>query len=301
MKMKKTRLFLGVCCMAALFACNKSEPVSEGPHPMTITLSRGDAGTKTAFAVQGMNLDRTWKDGDAISAVYEYPTGSGTFYNDKFELTAGGGTTTGTFTCATSHIPTDETDFPVRITYPYSSSWNGTTGELTNSFSYQGDGKLDDLGKYEILASAKYGDKYFSITSGVWQQTELTAQSVILHIPAGTQFLTGASGYDYFDTVNISSMPSGNVYSGLSFKNGIITYVDGSPVSLANIALNDGKTVYDVYIAIMCAVDLTATDLVFSCILGSNSNTYEFTVNRRAGLSAGQLYHMDSAFSPMPK
>ena len=301
MKMKKTRLFLGVCCMAALFACNKSEPVSEGPHPMTITLSRGDAGTKTAFAVNGANLDHTWKDDDAISAVYEYPDGSGNFYNDKFEWTAGGGTTVGTFTCATSHIPTDETNFRVRVTYPYSSVWDGSTGKLTNSFSYQGEGKLEDLGKYEILASAGYGDKYFSITSGVWQQTDLTSQSVFLHIPAGTQFLTGASGSDSFDSISISSMPTGMVYSGLSFENGIITYVDGSPVSLANIALNDGKTVYDVYIAIMCAVDMTATDLVFSCYLASNMKTYEFSVNRPAGLSAGQMYHMGSAFTPMPK
>lgn len=296
--MKKTRLFLSVCCLAALFACNKNEPVSEGPHPMTITLTRGDAGTKTGFVATGMNMDRTWKDGDAISAVYEYPAGSGTYYNDKFELTDGGGSSSGTFTCAKSHIPTDETDFPVRITYPYSSSWNASTGKLTNSFASQGEGKLEDLGKYEILASANYNDKYFTISSSVWQDAELSAQSVLLRIPAGTQFLKEAPGYDSFSSITISSMPPGMVYSGLSFEKGSIAYDDGTPVSLENIALNDGKTVNDIYIAIMCAVDMSTTELVFSCTLSSDEEVYEFSVNRPAGLYAGQLYHMSSAFSP---
>lgn len=296
--MNKTKLLLGVCCLTALMACNKVDSVSGGPHPMTITLSRGDAGTKTAFTVNGENLDRTWKTGDAVTAIYQYPTG--TYNREKFELVSGAGTTTATFQCAASSLPMDQL-VNVHIRYPYSDSdtWDATSGDLTSDISNQGSGSLADLGKYALLRSTKTSFKFFTIDSGVWDVKPLEDFCCFLHIPAGTQFLTGASGTDSFSSVVISSTEDKikNTY-GVDLKNNLIYTNDGS-ITLSNITLTDGKNNQDIYVGFNPASGLK--ELTFTCTLASNSKDYVYTLNRTSSLYAGELYHLGAAFTAQAK
>ena len=294
--MKTRLLILGLCCTLAAISCTSIDDSSSAPRPVTITLSREDAVTKTQFTVDDKNLNRSWKEGDAVAIIYQYPTG--TYNYEKFVLISGKDTQTGTFKCDASKLPTDAEVY-VHVRYPYSDEdeWTPSTGVLNIVFSDQGSGTLANLGKYDLMVSTKYNFKFYKYNNGVWDVNQLEVLNTFLHIPAGTQFLTGSTGSDSFTTVTVSGEKIANQYK-VGLKENNISTTEG-PVSLSNIELMDGKAVNDIYISIIPKSD--ANKLTFTCKLNSNSTEYVYSLERSSDLTAGKVYHLGSAFTPQAK
>jgi hypothetical protein len=243
----KTRLFfLGLCCAAAAISCNNFDDTNVSRGPLTITLSKDDMATKTTLAEKTEGgLSRVWSEGDAVSVIYietyDVPGGG---INDKFVLTAGAGTTTGTFTCASSSIPMTGTA-EVRILYPYTET---TSDRCDQSIAVQ-TGKLSDLGKYDLLfGSGCFTDGSFTIYS----YEKIKGRTLFLKIPKETKFFNTSS------TVSIKeltlSAAEGNF---LINESSTFTNLKQGASKKGNITINtsyeltNGTLQEDIYIAIM--------------------------------------------------
>ena len=257
--MKTRFLFLVLCCALAAISCTSIDDSASATKPLTITLSKDDSTTKTTFATDGTGLTRVWKEGDAVSVLYIVSETK--YYNEKFVLSAGAGTTKGTFMCASSHIPTTGTA-NVQILYPYTEDSSVYDYCLTRSIANQGNGSLDNLGNYDwMYAKGTFTDGVFSATS------TLESEVSFLKIPKGTKLYNDG---DDATTINLT-LSEANNYLSTSIHNSKISYdwstISGGSVTLTGIALSEKKTVSDIYIAI-------------SCMSGRNDYSFKFTVKK---------------------
>ena len=279
--MKTRFLFLGLCCALAAISCTSIDDSASATKPLTITLTKDDSTTKTTFATDGTGLTRVWKEGDAVSVLYIVSDTE--YYNEKFILSAGAGTTKGTFICASSHIPTTGTA-NVEILYPYTEDSSVYSYCLTRSLANQGNGSLDNLGNYDwMYAKGTFTDGVFSATS------TLESEVSFLKIPKGTK-LYGSE--DDATSVNLI-LSEANSYLSTSIHNSNKTYdwstITGGSVTLTGIALSEKKTVSDIYIAISCMSDRSDYVFAFTCtkdgiVLG------ETTFSRSASVVRAHVY-----------
>lgn len=283
--MKTRFLFLGLCCALAAISCTSIDDSASATKPLTITLTKDDSATKTTFAADGTGLTRVWKEGDAVSVLYivketDSPS-EAEYYNEKFVLSAGAGTTKGTFTCASSHIPTTGTA-NVQILYPYTEDSSVYSFCLTRSLANQGNGSLDNLGNYDwMYAKGTFTEGVFSATS------PLESQVSFLKIPQGTQLIN-------VDATNINlTLSVASDYLSTSIHNSVIKYdwsaITPGSVTLTGIALSEKKTVSDIYIAISCMDGREDYAFTFDCYKGSevlSSNTF----TRNSSIDRAHVY-----------
>lgn len=279
--MKTRFLFLGLCCALAAISCTSIDDSASATKPLTITLTKDDSTTKTTFATDGTGLTRVWKEGDAVSVLYIVSDTE--YYNEKFILSAGAGTTKGTFICASSHIPTTGTA-NVEILYPYTEDSSVYSYCLTRSLANQGNGSLDNLGNYDwMYAKGTFTDGVFSATS------TLESEVSFLKIPKGTK-LYGSE--DDATSVNLI-LSEANSYLSTSIHNSNITYdwstITGGSVTLTGIALSEKKTVSDIYIAISCMSDRSDYVFDFTCTKDGNVLS-ETTFSRSASVDRAHVY-----------
>lgn len=270
--MKTRFLFLGLCCTLAAISCTSIDDSATATKPLTINLSKDDSTTKTTFAADETGLTRVWKEGDAVSVLYIVSETE--YYNEKFVLSAGAGTTKGTFTCASSHIPTTGTA-NVQILYPYTEDSSADGNCWTRSLANQGNGSLDNLGNYDwMYAKGTFTDGVFSATS------TLESQVSFLKIPKGTKLYDSEVDAT---TINLT-LSEANNYLSTSIKNSKKTYgwssIDPGSVTLTGITLSEKKTVSDIYIAISCMDERNDYAFTFNCYKGSEAlSSYTFTRN----------------------
>ena len=268
--MKTRFLFLGLCCTLAAISCTSIDDSATATKPLTINLSKDDSTTKTTFAADETGLTRVWKEGDAVSVLYIVSETE--YYNEKFVLSAGAGTTKGTFTCASSHIPTTGTA-NVQILYPYTNDSNVFDYYLTRSLANQGNGSLDNLGNYDwMYVKGTFTEGVFSATS------PLESQVSFLKIPQGTQLID-------VDATNINlTLSEASNYLSTTIHNSVIKYdrstITPGSVTLTGISLSEKKTVSDIYIAISCMDGREDYAFTFNCYKGSEAlSSYTFTRN----------------------
>lgn len=285
--MKTRFLFLGLCCALAAISCTSIDDSASATKPLTITLSKDDSTTKTTFATSDTGLTRVWKEGDAVSVLYivketDSPS-EAEYYNEKFVLSAGAGTTKGTFTCASSHIPTTGTA-NVQILYPYTEDSSVISYCLTRSLANQGNGSLDHLGNYDCMyAKGTFTDGVFSATS------TLESEVSFLKIPKGTKLYDSEVDAT---TINLT-LSEANGYLSTSLHNSVIKYgwstLSGGAVTLTGIALSEKKTVSDIYIAISCMS--YRSDYVFAFTCTKDGNVLgETTFSRSASVDRAHVY-----------
>lgn len=279
--MKTSFLFLGLCCALAAISCTSIDDSASATKPLTITLSKDDSTTKTTFAIDGTGLTRVWKEGDAVSVLYIVSETE--YYNEKFVLSAGAGTTKGTFMCASSHIPTTGTA-NVKILYPYTEDSSVYSYFLTRSLANQGNGSLDNLGNYDWMSvKGTFTDGVFSAPS------TLESEVSFLKIPKGTKLLA-----DEVDATTINlTLSEENNYLSTSIHNSYISYdsstITGGSVTLTGIALSEKKTVSDIYIAISCMSDRSDYCFTFT-VIKDDTILSVFTFNRGDSIKRAHVY-----------
>ena len=292
--MKTRFLFLGLCCTLAAISCTSIDDSANATKPLTITLSKDDITTKTSFATDGYGtgLTRVWKEGDAVSVIYivkeaaESPS-EAEYYNEKFVLSAGAGTTKGTFTCASSHIPTTGTA-NVQILYPYTNDSNVFDYYLTRSLANQGNGSLDNLGNYDwMYVKGTFTEGVFSAAS------PLESQVSFLKIPQGTQLID-------VDATNINlTLSVASNYLSTTIHNSVIKYdqstISEGAVTLTGIALSEKKTVSDIYIAISCMSDRSDYCFTFT-VIKDDTTLSVFTFNRGDSIERAHVYTIPSTY-----
>lgn len=283
--MKTKLFFLGLCCAAAAVSCNHFDDTNVGRGPLTITLTKDDMATKTLLTEKTEGgLSRVWSEGDAVSVLYikdyEVPGGG---INDKFVLTAGAGTTTGTFTCASSSIPmTGEAG--VRILYPYTET-NTSFDRCEQSLAVQ-TGKLSDLPKYDLL----FGEGHFTDGSfAIYSSERIKSRCVFLKIPKETKFFNTST------TVSIKSVTLSGVNPDFLI-NQFNTFtnvrqgasINGSITINTSYELTNGTLQEDIYIALMTK---STNDCQFNLTLKTASDVeYVFPFSRSDYMYTGNLY-----------
>lgn len=280
MNMKTRLFFLGLCCAAAAISCNNFDDTNVSRGPLTITLTKDDMATKTLLTEKTEGgLSRVWSEGDAVSVLY-IPGGG---INDKFVLTAGAGTTTGTFTCTSSSIPmTGEAE--VRILYPYTET-NTSFDRCEQAIAVQ-TGKLADLSKYDLL----FGEGHFTDGSfAIYASDRIKSRCVFLKIPKETKFFNTSS------TVSIKSITLSGVNSDFLINqfNTFTNLKQGASIN-GNITINtsyeltNGTLQEDIYIAIMTK---STTECKFNLTLKTTSDVeYVFPFSRSDYMYTGNLY-----------
>lgn len=285
--MKTRFLFLGLCCALAAISCTSIDDSASATKPLTITLSKDDSTTKTTFDINGTGLTRVWKEGDAVSVLYIVSDTE--FYNEKFVLSAGAGTTKGTFMCTSSHIPTTGTA-NVQILYPYTEDSSVFSYCLTRSIANQGNGSLDNLGNYDwMYAKGTFTDGVFSATS------TLESEVSFLKIPKGTKLYNDV---DDATTINLT-LSEANNYLSTSIHNSKISYdwstITVGAVTLTGIALSEKKTVSDIYIAISCMSG--RNDYLFNLTVKKDDTILsDFTFNRDNSIERAHVYTIPSTY-----
>ncbi len=281
--MKTSFLFLGLCCALAAISCTSIDDSASATKPLTITLTKDDSATKTTFAADGTGLTRVWKEGDAVSVLYIVSDTE--YYNEKFILSAGAGTTKGTFMCASSHIPTTGTA-NVKILYPYTED-SVYEYFLTRSLANQGNGSLDNLGNYDWMSVKG------TFTDGVFSATSLESEVSFLKIPKGTKLLADENDAT---TINLT-LSEGNNYLSTSIHNSYISYesstITAGSVTLTGIALSEKKTVSDIYIAISCMSGKSDYRFTFT-VKKDDTLLSEITMTRATSIERAHVYTIPS-------
>ena len=290
--MKFTRFLLGICCAAAaLISCSKADsPKVEETHPMSFTISTDDVHTKTTIAYDGTSYSHTWKSGDAFSILYYVDETE--YYNDKFILTSGAGTKTGTFSCATSHIPTSGVAY-VRLIYPYTEAtyYNSWVRSLAN----QGNGSLANLGDFDLIfARAEFNNGLFSM----WLDAPCN-QVAFFKLPAGLQIVGNSSGSHSVDIVLSGKDPTKvrNEFRNHMYLNQAA--VPEGDINLTGVSITDGKLVQDTYISFAGNfASVSSYDFVITVKEGANSVSY--TLNRTSNMYEGIVYKLKQEhFTPV--
>ena len=248
--MKTRNLLLGMACMAAFTACsNNEEPVMPAAQTRAVTINVGTgADTRSALAVDGVSLKRTWASTDKLSILFldeDY-----TVVLENFNLKSGAGTTSAVFEKSDSKLPA-----------------TGTTNVLVWVEPWDIDYVSFDCSVQNGTLSGSYGQG--SLSSNDWLTTETTvtdgefpasvsleSKSIFLKIPAGTQLIKNATGEQaYLITVyndNIVSRYNFDISDeGFNYNLGT-----GGYVNIRHPALKDGKLVDDCYIAMMTISDI---------------------------------------------
>lgn len=291
--MKLTRFLLVICCAAAaLTACSKAEKVTkEAPtHPMTITLNADEALTKMSVEYNVTNkYIHKWQTGDAISVLSIIDEVG---YNDRFELVSGAGTSTGVFSCATSHIPTSGTT-GVRFIYPYTDELQ--TAWWVRNIQNQGNGSLANLGNYSLFfAHAIYTDGSFDYYRS---DGKPMLQVLFFKFPAGLQLVGNSSGSHNVD-IELSGTGTTEIsYEVLNHKNlNTATSHEGN-INLTGVALSDGKLVSETYIALLTNGKSNPT---FSLSVKEGSSSVSYDLVHSGYLSKGTVYKFSQTqFTPV--
>lgn len=294
--MKTRLLILGLCCTFAAISCTSIDDSASAPKPVTITLSKDDISTKTTLTEKTEGgLSRVWAEGDAVSVIYikDYDVPGGGI-NDKFVLTSGAGTTTGTFTCASSSIPMTGEVY-VRIVYPYAET-NELFDRCDYSLANQSAGKLSDLGKYDlIMGRGKFTDGVFSITEN------LSNLVLFFRIPAGTKLFNTTETVS-IKTLTLSAAEDNFIKNSISvFTNNNQNSTDKGSISLQSITgLTNGTLPSDVFIAL--ATD-SKSSFKFKLSITTSApipdKEYTFLFERNDYLSYGKVYTLkQSLFTP---
>lgn len=290
--MRKIGTLLGTfCAIAALASCEKNEvETAPSTRPVTITLTRGDeaSDTRTTITKEESGFKRVWAADDAVSVIY---TIDGTSYNDKFVLSSGAGTTVATFTCAESHL--EGTLYQVRVLYPYTNKVNSSGLWLQTPFDVQGDGSLENLGKYDVmLGTGNFAEGTFTQVGG-----KMSYLPFFFRIPAGVQLLnmTGTAVFD----LNLAGTGDTKLYNFYELRLSSIggSYTAGT-ISLGGITLSDGKVVKDIYIA---AITEHNAGESFDLSLTSGGVTKSFNFSRASDkyLEPGTIYNLQQTnFTP---
>ena len=294
--MKITRFLLGICCAAAaLISCSKADsPKVEETHPMSFTISTDDVPTKTTITYDGSSYSHTWKAGDAFSVI-SIVTAESEYYMDKFVLTSGAGTKTGTFSCATSHIPTSGDRQPTLI-YPYTDVKN-SFGWWVRSLENQGNGSLANLGDYALIYAKPYfKDGEFSHWPSGGRPD---FQVAFFKLPAGLQIVGNSSGSHSVDIVLSGSGSTEVMNEFLNSETKNTATTNTGDISLTGVSITDGKLVQDTYIAFCCRFSsLSSYDFVITVKEGTNSVSY--SLNRTSNMSEGKVYNLkQSHFTPV--
>ena len=294
--MKITRFLLGICCAgAALISCSKADsPKVEETHPMSFTISTDDVPTKTTITYDGSSYSHTWKSGDAFSVISIVSETES--YMDKFVLTSGAGTKTGTFSCATSHIPTTGSKQPTLV-YPYTSVKSSNGLWWVRSLANQGNGSLANLGDYAMIYAKPYFvDGEFSHWPSGGRPS---LQVAFFKLPAGLQIVGNASGNHSVDIV-LSGSGSTEIKNELLNNVTLNTATTNTgDINLTGVSITDGKLVQDTYIAFCCPFSaLSSYDFVITVKEGTNSVSY--SLNRTSHMSEGKVYNLkQSHFTPV--
>jgi hypothetical protein len=250
--MKTRNLLLGMACMAAFTACsNNEEPVMPAAQTRVVTINVGTgADTRSALAVDGVSLKRTWASTDKLSILFLGEDNTAVLEN--FNLKSGAGTTSAVFEKSDSKLPA-----------------TGTTNVLVWVDPLDADYESFDVSVQDGTLSGSYVQG--SLSSNDWLTTETTvtdgefpasvtleSKTIFLKIPAGTQLINNATGdQSYLMTVYNDNIVSRYNFSisdeGFNYNRGT-----GGYVNIRNPALKDGKLVDDCYIAMMKKGDITS-------------------------------------------
>ena len=298
--MKIAKLFFGLACMAAFAACTNDDELLTNevgqPHAMSFTLATG-ADTRTALAeptdkTGTYSLTRTWKDGDAVEVCYS--TDGSTMTHETFTLTAGAGTTSGTFSNDASNIPTTGEVKLNIITKAGSIFYYSDEGFVT--IFNQGDGSIATVGNYEIIVWYDV-----AVTDGVWNFPEPVVMTSILHLPAGFPVYEAASS-DVEATADLVLFTYGdNSDFAFTFPDGplavSVNIVEDNKLSLTGIKLKGGQLATDVYMAVFPGAVDSNISLNFT-VIEEGEKGKEYTVKLKdptSWLEVGNVYHLDAA------
>lgn len=299
--MRIAKLFFGLACMAAFAACTNDDELLTNevsqPHAMSFTLSTG-ADTRTALAeptdkTGTYSLTRTWKEGDAVEVCYS--TDEETMTHETFTLTAGAGTTSGTFSNDASTIPTTG-EVKLNI-ITKAGNFTSSGNRVFANISTQGDGSITSVGDYEIIRWYNV-----TVTDGVWSFPEpdsgigISVGTLILHLPAGFPVYE-ASSDEVVATADLKLSAFGFLNSwSITFpgSSSIIINIESESekLSLTGIQLKGGKLAADVYMAVVPGAVESTFSLIFT--VGEE----EYTVKLKdptSELEAGNVYHLDAA------
>lgn len=299
--MRIAKLFFGLACMAAFAACTNDDELLTNevsqPHAMSFTLSTG-ADTRTALAeptdkTGTYSLTRTWKEGDAVEVCYS--TDEETMTHETFTLTAGAGTTSGTFSNDASTIPTTG-EVKLNI-ITKAGNFTSSGNRVFANISTQGDGSITSVGDYEIIRWYNV-----TVTDGVWSFPEpdsgigISVGTLILHLPAGFPVYE-ASSDEVVATADLKLSAFGFLNSwSITFpgSSSIIINIESESekLSLTGIQLKGGKLAADVYMAVVPGAVESTFSLKFT--VGEE----EYTVKLKdptSSLEAGNVYHLDAA------
>ena len=276
-----SNIFLGVCCLAALSACNQNKEAlstTEQPHEMSFTVSTGPE-TRSTLSKDGENLKRVWKAGDKMSVIFQK---DGTNYNEIFTLTGGDGTTKGTFSNPSSNLPTTGSLY-VQLLYPAGEFFGGTFWVRT-SIDTQGNGSLSSAGDYDILTGYN-----LYITDGVFPATELSGKTSYLHIPTDLELIGNATGEKTATTLTLSGTNiakyCSRAYTGQT-SSGV------GDVTLSGVVLNDGKVKEDVYIAYLRGSSGVPKDVKLTFTIGGSDYDYVVELNDPSSDPDGKVSHL---------
>ena len=289
--MKKTIIIIAIACASLLAACNKNEnpTPSVKAHEVTLTISTEEL-TKTVLSLDGSTYKRAWRSGDKISVIYW--DSSNNPHNEKFTLTDGANTTTGTFACPSSEIP--DTQYDIKIVYPYmdetySSAW------WAYSIDYQAYGQLDlsYIGNYDIL----YG--YGNYSSGAFNvDSPLSCLVKYLHFPKGMQIIDGSSGA-LTVTLTLSASGSTKLYNQLLVAKNLNTVSNNEgDITVHYVYLTDGVLDDDIYLSL---ISETGTGASFNITVSDGTNSCTYSLDRGENyFYNGYIYHLkQSNFSPL--
>lgn len=292
--MKKSIIIIGIiACAALMVSCNKTDKAPQSKqqgHPMTLTLSIEDVSTKTTLSVDAGVYHRVWKAGDNISVIYSV---AGVPKNERFTLTDGAGTATGTFACPNSELT--GTQYDIHFLYPYTSQeWSSSWWKVDISEQYYGVIDYGYLGGYDIMwGYGYYKDDAFTMTS------PLTSMVYYLHIPKSTTIVSGSSG-DLTVSLTLAADGSTELHNErLVSKTLSSTSHNEGNIVLKWVDLTDGALQNDVYIATMS--DNVANETFTLTVKDDSSNQCTYNIGRGADkyLYNGQVYHLSQTnFTP---
>ncbi|MGP1435561.1 MAG: fimbrillin family protein [Phocaeicola sp.] len=298
-------LFLTLCLvsMGMFVSCDTNEELEvlggtpPQPHKVSITVST-DANEASTRVSMDAGYKMTWEDGDKLSVVY---TIDGTNYDDKFILESKSvDGKTGTFTCASSNLPTDG-NTTVGVFYPYR--------EIQNSYHYpifrilyaNHDVRTDDLegmGHYAVM----YAVNLTAVKGQLPKNITLSEKGVcFLHIPAGLTLFTGADGTLSVcsESIHINGpcfvvyMPTQFYFTDYKNSCGAVVFGSYYQASVVN-----GVLQRDIYVPFFPTATKNEAVVEIS-IIDNKNNTHKFkwTLPGR-NYTAGKIYKVNATVMP---
>lgn len=244
--MKTRNLLLGMACMATFTACsNNEEPVMPAAQTRVVTINVGTgADTRSALAVDGVSLKRTWASTDKLTVAFKDAKGTSTY--EQFELKSGAGTTSAVFEKSDSKLPATGTTKVLLWVGEGSSSYPCFDCSVQN-------GTIKSIGFDWLTTETTVTDGEFPAS------VSLESKSIFLKIPAGTKLVNNVTG----EQVYKMSVLNDNIVTRYDLRVNTDGFAyesqssDGH-VNILNLALKDGALVNDCYIAFMTKGNITS-------------------------------------------